>query len=487
MTQPLSRRLLPHPKTWPDRIVQFGGGNFLRGFVDWVIDILNEETDFAAGIVLVKATPGTYDALDRQDRLFTACLRGIQNGQRLEQTRLITALNRTVYPYQDFKGYLEIARQAEIRFIFSNTTEAGIAFAAKDAQSDRPPASFPAKLTRFLHHRWQHFGGAADKGCIIIPTELIVDNADRLREIILRYADLWALEPGFAAWIHQHNLFCNTLVDRIISGYPQAEAQGIFARLGYEDPLLVAGEIYHSWIIEAESTLLDEFPIDKTRTPLNVKIVADSAPYRTIKVRLLNGAHTAMVPLGCLLGIESVREAVEHKTLGQFMQNLIFQEVIPSIADIPQAELTAFARDMFDRFRNPHIHHRLLAIALNTSSKLKERLAPSLLAYLDAKGELPPRLVIALAGFVRFYKGEWRGEIIPLNDDEQVLLWFKAQWAQVDAGAVSIEDLARAVLANTQLWGTDLSQTAGLADRLGAALRAIENDRLLELLKRDGA
>ena len=487
MTQPLSRQLLPRPKTWPDRIAQFGGGNFLRGFVDWVVEILNEETDFGSGIVLVKATPGTYDALDRQDRLFTTWLHGIQDGQAIEQSKLITSVNRTVYPYQDFESYLDVAKQASIRFIFSNTTEAGIAFDPNDSQLDRPPASFPAKLTRFLLERYQHFGGAADKGCIIIPTELIVDNADRLREIILRYADLWALEPDFAAWIHQHNLFCNTLVDRIISGYPQADAQRIFARLGYEDPLLVAGEIYHSWIIEAEPTLLDEFPIDKTRTPLNVKIVSDAAPHRTIKVRLLNGAHTAMAPLGCLLGIESVRQAIEHETLGPFVQNLIFQEVIPSIADIPQAELTAFARDVFDRFRNPHIHHRLLTIALNTSAKLKERLTPSLLAYLDAKGELPPRLVIALAGFVRFYKGEWRGETIPLNDDEQVLLWFKAQWAQVDDGAVSIEDLARAVLANAQLWGTDLSQRAGLVDQLGAALQAIENGQLLELLKRDGA
>ena len=485
MTQPLTRQLVRQPKTRPDRIVQFGGGNFLRGFVDWIVDILNEETDFDGGIVLVKATPGAYDALDRQDCLFTTCLRGIQDGELVEQTRLIKAVNRTVYPYQDFEGCLQIAKQPEIRFIFSNTTEAGIAFDASDSRSDRPPASFPAKLTLFLYRRWGHFVGAADKGCIIIPTELIVDNADRLREIILQYADLWGLESGFADWINQHNIFCNTLVDRIVPGYPQADAERIFAQLGYEDPLLVAGEIYHSWIIEAEPTLLDEFPVDKTATPLNVKIVADAAPYRRIKVRLLNGAHTAMVPLGCLLGIESVREAVEHEALGGFMQNLIFQEVIPSVAGIPRAELEEFARDVFARFRNPHIHHHLLTIALNTSAKLKARLVPSLLAYLDVKGELPPRLVIALAAFIRFYKGEWRGETFPLNDDRQVLLWFKGQWAQVDAGTASIDDLAHDVLGNTQLWGTDLSQTADLAARLAAALTAIEKGRLPELLRQD--
>lgn len=487
MTQLLSRRLLRHPKTRPDRIVQFGGGNFLRGFVDWVVEILNDETDFDSGIALVKATPGAYDALDRQDCLFTTWLHGIQDGRPIEQSKLITAVNRTVYPYQDFEGYLEIARQAEIRFIFSNTTEAGIAYAADDAQSDRPPASFPAKLTRFLLERYQHFDGADDKGCIIIPTELIVDNADKLRQMILQYADLWKLETGFADWVKQHNQFCNTLVDRIVPGYPQADAERIFARLGYEDRLLVAGEIYHSWIIEAPPTLLDEFPIDKTRTPLNVKMVADAAPYRTIKVRLLNGAHTAMAPLGCLLGIESVREALEHEALGSFIQNLIFQEVILSVEGIPQAELEAFARDVFDRFRNPHIHHRLLTIALNTSSKVKERLLPSLLAYRERKGELPPRLVIALAGFIRFYKGEWRGETIPLNDDARVLAWFKGQWAQVDAGILSTEDLARAALGNVQLWGMDLSQITDLAARLGAAAQAIEDGKLLALLKQDDA
>jgi len=487
MTQLLSRRMLHQSKTCPDRIVQFGGGNFLRGFVDWVVQILNEETNFDSGIVLVKATPGTYNALDSQDCLFTTHLHGIQDGKFVEQSKLISAVNRTVYPYQDFDSYLEIARQDKIRFIFSNTTEAGIVYAASDSQTDKPPASFPAKLTLFLHERYQHFAGAADKGCIIIPTELIVNNADKLRQIILQYADLWMLEPDFAAWVQQHNLFCNTLVDRIIPGYPQADAERIFARLGYEDRLLVAGEIYHSWIIEAPPTLLNEFPIDQTSTPLNVKIVEDAAPYRTIKVRVLNGAHTSMVPLGYLLGIESVREVLEHEVLGSFIQDLIFQEVIPSVVGIPQAELEAFARDVFDRFRNPHIHHRLLTIALNTSSKVKERILPSLLAYLDKTGELPPRLLLALAGFIRFYKGEWRGETIPLNDDEQILDWFRQQWAEVDADAMPLEDLASAILGNTRLWGADLSQTAGLAARLGANVQAIEDGKLLELLKPGGA
>ena len=279
----------------------------------------------------------------------------------------------------------------EIRFIFSNTTESGIVFSADDKASDQPPLTFPAKLTRFLYERYRHFDGAAERGCIIIPTELIVDNASRLRAIILDYADLWRLEPGFADWVVAHNLFCNTLVDRIIPGFPQAEAERVFAELGYEDRLLVAGEIYHSWIIEAPPRLLNEFPVDKTRSPLNVKIVDDASPYRTIKVRLLNGAHTSMVPLGIILGIESVREAVEHETLGRFLQGLVFEEVIPSVSEVSRAELESFARAVFDRFRNPHIHHRLETISLNSSAKVKERILPSLLGYLALTGELPPR------------------------------------------------------------------------------------------------
>ena len=475
MPQLLTGALLKQRRTHPETIVQFGGGNFLRGFVDWVVDILNDETDFAGSIALVKVTPGRYDALDAQDCLFTTWLHGMTGDKFIEHTRLITAVSRTVYPYQDHQAYLALARQDDIRFIFSNTTESGIVFSPADRFADAPPATFPAKLARFLYERYRYSAGDPKKGCIIIPTELIVDNATRLREIILDYAELWELETGFSTWVSEHNLFCNTLVDRIIPGYPQADAERIFAQLGYEDRLLVAGEIYHSWIIEAPARLLDQFPVDQTRTPLNVRIVDDAAPYRRIKVRLLNGAHTAMVPLGLLLGIESVREAIEHESLGPFIQDLVFQEIIPSVAGIPAAELDAFARDVFERFRNPRIHHRLLTISLNSSAKVKERLLPSLSGYIDKTAELPLRLVLALAAFIRLYKGE---PTIPLNDDPDLLEWFRLQWIL----ASSTDALADAVLANTELWGRDLRELPGLTERIAHDLRAIEAGRLMELL-----
>ena len=479
MLKQLDRGDHPLKQRFPERIVQFGGGNFLRGFADWVVDVLNDETDFAGGVALVKATPGDYADLDAQGGLYTTYLLGIQGGEFVEQTRLIGAVNRTVYPYRDYAAYLALARQPEIRFIFSNTTESGIVFSADDAFDDEPPGSFPAKLTRFLYERYRHFAGAAEAGCILIPTELIVDNGTRLRQIILEYAALWRLEEGFADWIARHNLFCNTLVDRIVSGFPQADAAELFEWLGYEDRLLTMGELYHSWIIEAPPSLLDEFPVDQTRTPLNVKVVDDAAPYRTIKVRLLNGAHTSMVPLGILLGIESVREVMQHEALAPFIQDLIHQEVIPSVTEVPRAELETFARDAFDRFRNPHIHHRLLTIALNSSSKVKERLLPSLQGYLGQTGDLPPRLTVALAAFIRLYRGEWRGQAIALNDDPETLAWFSEQWQLAPTSAA----LARAVLSNAALWERDLTQVPGLVERVSGVLDAIEQGRLPDLLK----
>lgn len=478
MANRLSAEVANVARMYPERIVQFGGGNFLRGFVDWVVDILNEETDFCSGIALVKATPGTYDDLDAQDCLFTTYLHGVRNGVFREETRLISSVNRTVYPYQDFALYLELARQDPIRFIFSNTTESGIVFSADDKLQDEPPASFPAKLTRLLYERYSHFEAAPEKGCIIIPTELIEDNAARLRELVLRYARLWGLEAEFGDWITRHNLFCNTLVDRIIPGFPEADAERICAGLGYEDRLLVAGETYHSWIIEAPRRLLDEFPVNQTRTTLNVRVVDDAAPYRTIKVRLLNGAHSAMVPIGLLLGIETVREAMEHEALGAFIQALLEEEVIPSVTGPPRAELEAFARDVLDRFRNPHIHHRLLTISLNSSSKVKERILPSILGYLAGTGELPSRLALALAAFIRLYKGEWGGEMIPLNDDPGVLDWFREQWSRADCHG----DLAATVLASRALWDRDLSQIPGLVDRVSEDLQAIDAGQLQALL-----
>ena len=266
--KPLNRETASLTQRYPERIVQFGAGNFLRAFVDEIIHKLNQEADFDSGVVVVKVTPGTYEALDNQDGLFHVRLEGYQDGELYGKTTLVDCVTRTVYPYNDFAEYLALAEQPDIRFLISNTTEAGISYNAEDRPDDNPPSSFPAKLAVFLHHRYQHFEGAADKGCIIIPTELVVDNGSQLQEMVLSYAELWSLESGFAEWISQHNLFCNTLVDRIVPGYPADRAESLLAEIGYDDKLLVMGEPYYSWIIDAPESLADEFPVTEMLFPV---------------------------------------------------------------------------------------------------------------------------------------------------------------------------------------------------------------------------
>jgi tagaturonate reductase len=473
----LNRQNIELRQVYPERIVQFGAGNFLRGFVDWIVETLNEKTDFGNSIVVVKVTPhGTYEDLDIQDGLFHVLLQGVQNGEYMSTTKLITCISRTIYPYQDYAAYLALARQPEIRFLISNTTEAGIAYNENDQSRDKPPSSFPAKLTLFLYERYQYFQGVADKGCIIIPTELLENNGSQLRQMILRYAAQWELESDFSVWIEAYNIFCNTLVDRIVTGFPSEQIEQLQEELRFVDKLLVAGEPYHSWIIEAPDSLKQEFPVHKTA--LNVKIVADANPYRETKVRILNGLHTSMVPIGYLLGLESVRECMEHKALAKFLMDELYQEIIPSL-DLPEDESRQFAEDVFDRFRNPSIHHRLLSIAVNSSTKVRTRILPSILAYQQKHQTIPKRLVLAMAAFIRFYKGEWKGDKIPLSDNVEVIDWFQEQWQISD----SVESLVRSALENEMLWNSDLTQVDGLQKHLSDYLKHIDEMGILAIIE----
>ena len=439
--QPLNRRTVITQELFPERVVQFGGGNFLRAFVDWMIDIMNEQADFGAGVVVVKPTAGGgYDELRAQDGLFHVRLRGVEG----ETTRLVTCVNRVVNPYMDFADYLSLAEGSHLRFIVSNTTEAGIAFVASDRLSDAPPSSFPGKLTRFLFHRYQHFDGDSTCGCIILPCELIEQNGARLREIVLQYADLWRLGEGFADWIENANTFCNTLVDRIVSGFP---GEDVFDEVGFADRLLVDGETFHSWVIEGD--IEDEFPARDVG--LNVKFVDDLAPDRNMKVRILNGAHIAMSIVGHLLGCETVADMMAHSAGAAFVTGLIDEEILPFV-DMPPDERQRFAADTLDRFRNPYLHHRLLSITLNALSKFRVRLMPTFDDFLQYRGEPPVRVVFTLAALIRFYKGEWRGAPIPLNDDPALMERFAHWWAEDDLPA-----MVNKILGDASLWGRDLS------------------------------
>ena len=472
----LNRQTLPNIPTYPERIVQFGAGNFLRGFTDWIIQLLNEQTDFASGVVVVKVTPGTYPELEAQGGVFHLTLEGMRAGEFYSETKRIDCLQRFVYPYQDFDSYRALAQQARVRFLISNTTETGITYHAEDQLTNTPATSFPAKLTQFLYERFQHFNGDHACGCIIIPTELIVNNGDELRGIVLRYAEQWELPSAFSEWVTSANLFCNTLVDRIVSGAPTTEqAQTIRERIGFDDRQLVMAEWYHSWVIEAPASLGDELPI--AGTGLGVQIVADVEPYRQTKVRILNGLHTAMLPFACFMGMETVHEAVNHPTFIQWLKALAHEEIIPSMT-LNQAELQAFAVAVLERFNNPTLKHRFASIALNTLSKTRMRLVPSIQAYQSQYGALPSRLVLALAAVLRFYQGTWNGQPLPIQDEAWVVTWFNELWQENLSTAERVES----ILSNEKLWGANLLQVEGLSVALTDALTRLEHEPILDLL-----
>ncbi|WP_242118356.1 tagaturonate reductase [Aestuariivivens sediminicola] len=460
----------------PVKVVQFGEGNFLRAFVEYAFQQLNKTVNFNAGIAVVQPIArGMVDMLNDQDGLYTLFLKGIQNGEAVQQKELITNIVKGIDPYTDFDQYLELAREDNLEFIISNTTEAGIAYDANDTFSMEPPNSFPAKLTRLLYERFEHYKGDSDKGLTIIPCELINYNADTLKEIILKYGALWNLDGAFMDWLDTGCSFHNTLVDRIVPGYPKDDIEAHNAQLDYLDNLIVTAETFLLWVIEGDAQLKDKLPFHKTA--LDVKIVDDMQPYRTRKVRILNGAHTAMVPFSLLYGNETVKETIDNDFTGTFVRQAIFNEINETLP-MERSELDAFASDVLDRFRNPFIKHRLADIALNSISKFKVRVLPSLLAFESKHKKLPTNLTFALACLIRFYKGSWRGERLPVKDGEPVVQAFEKIWS-----SNSVQQVAQLCLKNTEFWDQDLTQVEGLSEAIAFALEQIENHGVEKGLK----
>jgi tagaturonate reductase len=483
MIKALNRANAGITQTYPEKVVQFGGGNFLRAFVDTMIDQLNAETDFDASVVVVKASPAArpshdLSTLTEQDGLFHVVLNGIRDGQVQTNIRLVKCVSRVLDPYTEREAFLALAQQEGIRFIVSNTTEAGIIFDETAEFDETMPDNFPAKVTIFLYERYQHFNSASHRGCIILPCELIEDNGTQLKKYVLDYARLWGLEAGFVEWLEQHNTFCNTLVDRIVVGYPKDRADALMEQIGYDDKLLVEGELYHSFVIEAPESVQAELPTHKTN--LNVQFVSDIQPYRDMKVRILNGTHTAMTPTAYLYGLRTVRESIEDEIIGNFIHDLLFAEVLLTL-NFPEEYREQFARDVLERFRNPYLKHELRAIALNSISKFKARLLPSLLDYVRLSGTPPQRIMLAFAALIRFYKGEWQGESLPVNDDAAVIEWFCTVWDES-----SIPELVEKVLSNQVLWGQDLSGVNGLNKMLIQYLEQIETKGMKAVLEAIG-
>lgn len=422
--------------TLKEKVLQFGEGNFLRGFVDWMIDRLNKETDFGGGVAIVQPLPGgMVDKLNEQDGLYTLYLRGLQNGEREEQTRVVECVTRGINPYENLDEYLACAKNPDLRFIVSNTTEAGIEYKSGQSENDFANMTFPARLTLLMKARFDSGLG----GFILLPCELIDKNGDCLKECVLKYADDWNYGADFVKWINEENHFTNTLVDRIVTGYPRDNAAEMEKQYGYLDNMIDTAEIFHLWVIEGDKKLAEEIPFHKIG--LNVIWTDDVTPYKKRKVRILNGAHTMMVPAARLAGLETVREAMDDELVFNFMKNGLFEEIIPTL-DLPEEELVQFANDVIERFKNPFIKHYLLSIALNSVSKFKVRVLPSLLEYIKTNGKNPQRLVFSLAALIAFYKGD------EANDAPEVMEFMKNASAEQ-------------ILANTEYWGEDLSFLLG--------------------------
>ncbi len=458
------------PLTSPVKVVQFGEGNFLRAFVDWMIDEMNQKADFDAAVRIIQPLPsGMGETLNEQGGVYTLVMRGVENGKILEKIRKIECVKDCLNPYTDWEKVVETFRGKALRFCFSNTTEAGIEYKAEPFREGGTQETFPAKLTSLLHERFL----AGLPGLIFLPCELIEHNGSSLKAAMARYAADWKFGEDFAAYLEKENVFCNTLVDRIVAGYPNCEAPEIWERLGYEDRLLDCSEPFHFFVIEAPVSVEKELPFAKAG--LNVVFVADQSPYRTRKVRFLNGAHTSSVLAAYLAGFDYVDEMVADAAFGKFLKKLLFEEIFTTVA-LPDAEKTQFAEAVLERFANPFAMHRLLSISLNSVAKWKVRVLPSLLDYTAAQGKLPPLLSFSLAALIAFYEnrggaGVNRVNAYPVSDDAAILEFFEQTWSEKKDDYAAIADT---VLRESSFWGMDLRSVSGLAEATAENLKNIK-------------
>ena len=473
----LNRTSAPQAKTYTEKVIQFGEGNFLRAFIEWIIWKTNQKTDFNASVVVVQPIEkGMVEWLNEQDGLYHLNLQGLLDGKPVDSIDLIDVISRGINPYTDFQAYLKLAEQEEMRFIISNTTEAGIAFDPACKFTDAPASSYPGKLVQLLYHRYEYFKGDKSKGFIIFPCELIFENGKHLKECIRQYIDLWKLGEDFRDWFETACGVYSTLVDRIVPGYPRDNAAQLCERAGYQDNLLDKAEIFHLWVIEAPKEVAAEFPADKAG--LNVLFVPSEAPYHERKVTLLNGPHTVLSPVGYLSGLNTVRECCEDELIGAFVRKVMFEELLPTL-NLPEEDLRKFANDVLERFVNPYVKHFVTSIMLNSFPKFKTRDLPGLKTYLERKGELPKGIVLGLAGITTYYKGGKRGEDdIVVNDDEAIKNLLSGLWATGDVAKV-----AKGVLGAEFIWGEDLNSVPGLTAMLEADLALIQKDGMRAAVK----
>ncbi len=443
------------------KVMQFGEGNFLRAFVDWIIQRMNDNGAYDGHVVVVQPMPfGRVEDLARQDGLYTLYLQGIDEGKAVRTHEVIDVLDDFINPFTQYDKYLKYAESEDLEVVVSNTTEAGIALDPNDLDFDKTPSSFPGKLLALLRRRYEFFKGDMSKGLSMIACELIDNNGEELHRILLELSHLKGYEEEFITWLNEACHYTSTLVDRIVPGYPRDEIEEIRKELGYEDTSIVKGEIFHLWVLKKEEHIEKVFPVDKAN--LHAIYAESIKPYKERKVKILNGTHTAIVPVSYLYGIDTVRETIENEYLGQFAKEFIFDEVIPTI-DLPHDDMVFFANSVLERYLNPYVRHELMSIALNSVSKYKARILKTVHDYIDRKHELPRHALFALAALILFYRGKRGEETIALKDDPSYIATFAKLWADYDADK-DVSKLVKCVLADESMWGEDLNKVEGFHD-----------------------
>lgn len=476
----------------PERIIQFGEGNFLRAFVDWIIWNMDAKTNFNGSVVVVQPIErGMVDWLNGQDCLYHVNLQGRLNGEAVNSLERIDVISRALNPYSQNAAFMALADQPEIRFVISNTTEAGITFDPACKFTDAPASSYPGKLVQLLYRRYKTFNGDPKKGLILMPCELIFLNGHHLKECIYQYIELWKEDlgadyAGFKEWFTKYNYVCATLVDRIVPGFPRKDIAAIQEKVGYADNLVVQAEIFHLWVIEKPENmsideLREEFPAEKAG--LHVLIAESEKPYHERKVTLLNGPHTVLSPVAYLSGINIVRDACNDSVIGKYIHKVQFEELMETL-NLPMDELRQFASDVLERFNNPYVDHQVTSIMLNSFPKFETRDLPGLKTYLERKGQLPKGLVLGLAAIITYYKGGTRADGAPIqpNDAQEIMDLLAQLWATGDTRKV-----AEGVLGATDIiWKEskqNLNEIPGLTDMVEGFLNDIQSKGMVETVK----
>lgn len=464
--KPLNKTTVEKP-VYPVKIMQFGEGNFLRAFVDWMIDKANNDGIMNHGIALVQPIGGgevVKQIFQKQDNLYHVYLEGIKDKQPVKEVALIKSITDIINPYTEYKKYEELFLNEGLELIFSNTTEAGIRYEEGDDLNAEPPKSFPAKMTALLHKRYRKFNGDAAKGLQIVCCELIEDNGSTLREFVIRHAQANNLGEDFVNWVKSANHFYDTLVDRIVPGFPKETINEIQEEIGFEDNLVVKGEYFHVWAIGGDSSIKEKLPLDKAG--LNVLFMDDIRPFRAKKVRVLNGAHTAMVPLALQLGCETVMDAFNTPEVEQFINRMVAEEVLPGIGEDPE-ELKAFAAKILERFYNPYLKHYLKDISLNSLSKWETRDFPTVADNYNKLGKQAKLTTFSLAALLVLYSGQSEVSFTP-NDTPEFVQFIQSTFNKED-----IKGWVNGIINNDKIWTAPLKDLPGFADEVAVAVEAI--------------